>query len=67
MTRKLRIMSINVQAVLVWDNGEELAPGPELRPVALPPSGVEHFLATLPAELAELEAKMTEPEPEPEV
>lgn len=31
--RKLRVLHVNVQAVLVYDDGKELSPGPVMNPV----------------------------------
>ena len=36
LTRRLRIAHIVVQAALVWDDGEELSPGPVTRPTTVP-------------------------------
>lgn len=55
---KLRISHIVVQPVLVWDDGEELTPGPELGQIAVPLSKVLPFAEGLPGEVAELQAKL---------
>lgn len=49
-----------IQPVLVWDDGEELAPGPELGQIELPLPMVLHFAEGLPAEVAALQEKLAE-------
>lgn len=61
---KLRISHLIVQAVLVYDDGEELTPGPQLNPIQLPLSKLGEFGASLPAEVAALEAKLAEETPD---
>lgn len=63
MTRRLRIAHLIVTPVLVWDDGEELAPGPALNPATVPLSAVPHLVETLPGEVAALAAKLTEATP----
>lgn len=58
MTRRLRIAHLVVQPVLVWDDAEEMEPGPTLNPVTLPLSKVAHLVETLPAEVAALAAQL---------
>ena len=60
MPPKLRISHVVVQAVLVWDDGTELAPGPELRPASMPLSALGGFAETLPQEVATLSEKLSE-------
>jgi hypothetical protein len=63
---KLRISHVTVQAVLVWDDGEELSPGPEVKPVTLPLSQVPHFAQVLPAEVAQVAEQLNaQPESDP--
>lgn len=57
---KLRIAHLIVQPVLVWDDGEELTPGPELGQIAIPLSRMSDFTGSLPSEVAALEAKINE-------
>lgn len=66
MTRRLRIAHLVVQPVLVWDDGEEMEPGPTLNPVTLPLSKLGHLLDTLPAEVAGLAARLAEDEASPD-
>jgi hypothetical protein len=58
MGKKLRIANLVIQPVLVWDDGEELTPGPELGQVAVTLSKLGHFAENLPAEVASLEARL---------
>lgn len=58
--RRLRISHVTVQAVLVWDDGEELSPGPELRPFSVPVSAALGAIAALPAEVDTLATQLTE-------
>lgn len=55
---KLRISHVIVQPVLVWDDGEELTPGPELGQIAVTLSKVAPFVGGLPAEVAALQEKL---------
>lgn len=55
---KLRIAHLVIQPVLVWDDGEELSPGPELGQISIPLSKLAEFGAGLPAEVAALAAKL---------
>lgn len=41
--KKLRISHVIVQTVVVYDDGEELTPGPQLQPVSMPLSQVAEF------------------------
>lgn len=54
MTRRLRIAHLVVQPVLVWDDGEELLPGPGLDPAVMPLSHLAGFMESLPRKVAEL-------------
>lgn len=57
MTRQLRIGSVVVQPVLVWDDGTELAPGPPIKALHLPLSEAREMLDQLPEQVAELAAQ----------
>jgi hypothetical protein len=61
--KRLRVQHLLVQPVLVWDDGEELTPGPELNGLALPLSGVAGFVAGLPAEVELLQSRLLDAEP----
>lgn len=54
--RRLRVQSLVINVALVWDDGDELAPGPGLEPVVLPLSQVAEFVAALPAQVEALAA-----------
>lgn len=60
---KLRIAHLIIQPVLVYDDGEELTPGPELGSIQIPLSKVAGFIDTLPAEVAALAEKLAATEP----
>jgi hypothetical protein len=34
--RRLRVLHVQVLPVLVWDDGEEITPGPETQPMVVP-------------------------------
>lgn len=61
--RKLRVQAVQVQVFLVWDDGEELTPGPDLAPVSLPLSKAREMIAGLPDEVEKLAARLAEDEP----
>ena len=52
---KLRIQQIIVRPMLVWDDGDELTPGPELQPITLTLSQMDDFVKKLPLQVAALE------------
>lgn len=52
--RRLRIQHVIVQPVLLWDDGEEFEPGPELQPILMPASKLVEYAERLPDELAVL-------------
>lgn len=64
MTKCLRILHVVVQPVLVWDDGEELHPGPQLQPLVRPLSQLAAVAASLPPEVAALAEKLAENEQE---
>ncbi|WP_213816169.1 hypothetical protein [Glaciihabitans sp. dw_435] len=57
--RKLRISHLVVQAVLVYDDGDELTPGPALNPVSMPLSQLGDFAERLPQEVVALATKLS--------
>lgn len=57
---KLRIAHVIVQPVLVFDDGDELSPGPEVQAVHLPLSKLSQLAESLSREVAALEAKLAE-------
>lgn len=50
----LRLQSIILQPVLLWDDGEELIPGPEIEPAMLPLSRAGEWLENLPGEIEKM-------------
>ena len=60
MTRRLRVAQVVVTPVLMWDDGDELTPGPALQPVTVPLSQLAGLAERLPAEVAQIEAQATE-------
>lgn len=65
MTRRLRIAHLVVQPVLVWDDGEELEPGPAAQPITVPLSQLAALAERLPGEVAALAEKLTAENPDP--
>ena len=57
----LRISHLIIQTVFVLDDGEELTPGPEVTPIRVAVSQVPAMLAALPAEVAALAEKLSNP------
>ncbi len=55
--RRLRISHLVVTPVLVWDDGEELTPGPDAHPKAVPLTGLAAMADLLRAEVAQLNAQ----------
>lgn len=53
VTRRLRVAAVIVQPVLVWDDGEHLAPGPIAQPVQV---GIQDLAAYPQRIAAELQA-----------
>lgn len=60
MSARLRISHLVVQAVLVYDDGDELTPGPELQPITMPLSRLVAFAESLPGEVVALTEKLSE-------
>jgi hypothetical protein len=63
MTERIRVAYVIVQPVLVVDDGTELSPGPEVRPVQVPLSA----LASLPERILADIAQQSVPQSAPEV
>ena len=55
--RRLRLQHFVVQPVVVWDDGEELLPGPPIEPQPLTLAGLRDLADTWTAKLAELEQR----------
>lgn len=60
---KLRVLHVLVQPVLVWDDGVELEPGPQVDAVALPVSQLSGFVDGLSGEVEKLEQQLTQQQP----
>lgn len=56
--RRLRIAHIIVQPVLVYDDGEEMTPGPVIDAAQLPVSKLASYAVRLPEQVAELAEKL---------
>ena len=56
--KRLRILNVVVQPVLVWDDGEELTPGPPLDPVTVLGSKLVEFAEKLPADVQALAERL---------
>lgn len=52
--RRLRITQVFVQPVVVWDDGDDLEPGPQIDAVAVPPAKLAEFIANLNEQVAAL-------------
>lgn len=59
MQRRLRIGSVLIQPILVWDDGEELSPGPPIQETRVPLSEAKQILDLLPKQVEELAAQFT--------
>jgi hypothetical protein len=57
--RRLRVAYISIQPALVWDDGDEFAPGPEVDLLRLPLAQAQQMLAELPAQVARLAEQIT--------
>ena len=55
---KLRIAHLVIQPVLVWDDGEELTPGPEIGTINIPLSRLNELIESLPGEVAGIQEKI---------
>jgi hypothetical protein len=54
---RLRLQHFIVQPVLVWDDGNDLTPGPQVQPQPLTVAGLRELAEEWPAKLAELQAQ----------
>jgi len=55
---KLRISHVIVQPVLVWDDGEELSPGPDINPIQVSVSQLGGLSETLPAQVEAIKSEL---------
>ena len=60
VNRKLRVLRTVLQVETVWDDGDDLAPGPAIDPVALPLSALPDFIASLPDEISKLAEQLSD-------
>lgn len=51
---KLRLVIINIQPVVVWDDGENLTPGPTMEVLSLGLDGLKDFVDKFPGQLDKL-------------
>lgn len=56
--KRLRVAGFHVQPRLMWDDGEELTPGPAMGSVELSPSGLAEFAATWPEQFEAYKAQL---------
>lgn len=56
----LRIAHVLVQPVLVWDDGDNLEPGPSIDAVTVPPAQLAEFVTNLPDQIAALAEHLSE-------
>lgn len=57
--RRLRVAYISIQPALVWDDGDQLVPGPEVDLLRLPLGQAQQMLAELPTHVARLAEQIT--------
>lgn len=59
--RRLRVLHVIVQPVLVWDDGDTLTPGPSAQPLPLAVADLIDFPAELQAQVENLQDATPEP------
>lgn len=62
--RRLRIARIMIQPEMVWDDGEEMTPGPEVNALSVSLSQAFDFLQSLPDQVAKLQDQAQQQEAE---
>jgi hypothetical protein len=55
MSKRLRIQTIIVQPVLVWDDGDEITEGPPVQQLSVPISQLAALVDALPLEVQRLQ------------
>lgn len=60
MTKRLRIAQVQVQPILMWDDGEELTPGPPVQAQGFTLAQLPAFIEELPEQVAALARKVLE-------
>lgn len=63
--KSLRLLHIVVQPVLVWDDGEEITPGPQVDSFAATLSQLDGVAERLRAELSVLADSLSKSDPKP--
>ena len=63
VNRRLRLLHVLFQPVVVWDDGESIEPGPVLEVKALSLAEFEEAAARIPAELEALAAQIERESP----
>lgn len=58
MTRRLRVSHVVIQPVLIWDDGEDLAPGPAAQPQQVPLAALSQVPDDIRAQVVGLEAQL---------
>lgn len=58
--RRLRVSHIEIRPVLIWDDGDEMTPGPPLNTANVPLSVAKSMLDGLPDEVRTLEKQLVE-------
>lgn len=62
MNKKLRVLHVVVQPVLVWDDGEELTPfEQQAQPIQVPLSALDGLADKLKVELSQLQEQIKQP------
>lgn len=56
--RRLRLQHFVVQPVFIWDDGEELSPGPAVEPQPLTLAGLNDLLETWTEKLSQIQAQV---------
>jgi hypothetical protein len=62
--RRLRVSHVLVQPILVWDDGEDLSPGPDANAVPVPLSALADYAGRVREEVARVQAQ-AESDPRP--
>lgn len=57
---RLRVSHVVVQPVLVWDDGEELSPGPQCQPIQVPLSALPELADHIRRDVSEQEKAASE-------
>lgn len=68
MSKKLRVLSLQITPLYVWDHGKKvgLESGPQSQPVIIPLKDMKEWLASLPGMVTDVEVQLLAAE-QPEV